>query len=275
MRGLGPVRYALVALFASAVVHLANDPAAAAARDTADDARLVYCLNPAHQAELVNAAVTLGLGGRAATRTHITVAGKATSPDAWRKQNPKAFDRVCNALYESSDQGGSSGGGSGGLSMLELLKILLAAVVGAALTMVVGDWRSARDTGMLRADGLRRAVRDYSSAAAEYAQAWASYSTGSLPADEAVARTRAELDAQLRRYELLRKRWHVPARLRTALATAPLGDALSAGWGGTSPGDRAARRRTVDRALGDLREGCEELALALERPGRPHSEMRA
>ncbi|WP_138649086.1 hypothetical protein [Actinomadura soli] len=159
--------------------------------------------------------------------------------------------------------------------MVELLKILVAAVVGAGLTMFVGDWRSARDTGLLRADGLRRAVREYSSAVSEYAQAWASYSAGSLPSDEAVARTGAELDAQLRRYELLRKKWRVPTRLRTELATAPLGDALCAGWGGTSPGDRAARGQTIDSALADLRDGCEELALALERPGRSHSEMRA
>ncbi|MFI0406039.1 hypothetical protein [Actinomadura sp. 3N508] len=254
---------------------MTDDPAAAATTDTAEDARLVYCLDPTHQVELVNAAVTLGVGGRATARTHVTVAGKAMSLDTWRKQNPKAFDRVCNALYEASARGGSSGGGSGGLSVSELLKILLAALVGAGLTMFVGDWRSARDTGMLRADGLRRAVREYSSAASEYAQAWAAYSAGPLPSDAAVARTRAELDAQLRRYELLRKKWRVPTKLRIELATAPLGDALSGGWGGTSPGDRAARGLTIDRALGVLRDGCEELALALERPGRPHSEMRA
>ncbi len=275
MRGLGPVCFALLTLFAFAFVQLSADPATAAVRNTADEARLVYCLDPAHKAELVNAAVTLGLGGRAIARTDITVEGKAMPLDAWRKLNPKAFDRVCSALYEASGHGGSSGGGSGGLSVSELLKILIAAVVGAVLTMVVGDWRSARDTGMLRADGLRRAVREYSSAASEYAQAWASYSTGSLPSDEAVGRTGAELDAQLRRYELLRKKWRVPARLRTKMATAPLGDALSAGWGGTSPGDRAARGQTIDRALADIRDGCEELALALEHPCRPHSEMRA
>ncbi|MBB6399444.1 hypothetical protein BKA00_006358 [Actinomadura coerulea] len=254
---------------------MAAAPASAAAGDTADDARLVHCLSPAHQTELVNAAVALGLGERAAARTHIKVAGKATPLDAWRKQKPEAFDRACKALYEASKEGGSSGGGSGALSLSELVKILLAAAAGAVLTMLAGDWRSARDTGMLRADELRRAARQYGSAASEYAQAWVSYSAGPLPSDEAVGKAGAELDAQLRRYELLRKRWRAPTRLRTTLATAPLGDALGSGWGGTSSQDRASRSQDIDTALAEVRDGCEVLALALERPGRLHPEMKA
>ncbi|MFG2000878.1 hypothetical protein ACGFNU_17205 [Spirillospora sp. NPDC048911] len=245
-------------------------PAAAFGADKGKDAQVVFCLASDQRPRLADAATALGVASAGTARDRVSVSGRDMDLDAWRKAEPKAFDRVCSALYAASKE--SAPGASGGLNWVALLTILLPVAAGAGLTVLTTDWRSARDVGRLRGDALRRATQAYVQAVSGYVGAQGG---GARPPAEAVTRTGGELDAQLRQVEVLRRRWAAPGRLRAALADEPLGDSLTEGWPGLKADEREARVHAVNAALRSIQDGAENVARALELPGRPHRQMRA
>jgi len=248
-------------------------PRVAFADDFADDkdARVVYCLSQAHRAELAGAAVSLGLAGTGSISDRIVVSGRETDLESWRRARATDFDRACTALYTASRQNGGEKGG-GGLGIAAILMILLPVAAGAGLTVLTTDWRSARDQGRLRADALRKASQAYVQAASQFVRA--AGEAGPRPGDEPVVRAQGDLDALLRQAEVLRPRWSAVGRLRDRLADEPLGSALTAGWAGLKAEERGARVTRIDAALDAVRDDCERVADALERPGRRHRLMK-
>jgi len=248
-------------------------PSASAGDKGAEDARIVYCLADAHRAELADAAVSLKLADAAAQNDHVVVGGKNMGLDAWRETHEESFDRACKALFSASKD--SAGGGSGGgFGWTALLTILLPVAAGAGLTLLTTEFRAARDAGRLRADALRTAARNFAEAVSGYADAWTGHSLGPQPSDEGVARARVELDARLREVEVLHRGWDAIAPPRATISSGPLGESLAEGWQPLGADGRRARAARVRDALDDLHARCETAAGALERPGRPHREMR-
>ncbi|GAA2610450.1 hypothetical protein SMC26_24570 [Actinomadura fulvescens] len=249
--------------------------AGATAADKGKDAQVVYCLAREQRPRLVEAAASLGVAAPGSGPDRVSVSGRDMDLDAWRKAQPKAFERACAALYAASKENASGGGSPGGLNWVALLTVLLPVAAGAGLTVLTTDWRSARDVGRLRGDALRRATQAHVQAVSDFVRASGAQGGGARPSGEAVTRTRGELDAQLRQIEVLRRRWSAPGRLRSRLADEPLGDALTAGWAGLKDGEHKARADAVGAALRSVQDGAENVARALELPGRPHRQMRA
>ncbi|MBF8193110.1 hypothetical protein ITP53_47070 [Nonomuraea sp. K274] len=240
--------------------------------DRAADARTVYCLGGGQRAALAEAAVALQLAMAGTARDQVTVSGRELTLEDWRKERAPAFDRACSALAAASKDGPAPAPSSG---LDALLAVLLPVALGAGLTLVTAEWRSARDLGRLRADGVRTAAHAFVEAARDYAGAWVGLKYGDAsPRDDLLGRLRGELDGQLRRVEVVRRGWRAVGRLRATLDSGPLGASLSEGWQDASPA-RAERERRLEAVLAEFDADCERVAHGLERPGRRHPELRA
>lgn len=272
-------RFALLLRWGILLVGLTVPTGCALAGNSGErDARLVYCLDTAHRAELADAAVVLGLAQRGTTPERLAVAGKDVSLEAWRAARRDDFDRACDALNTAARPQTqpvppeAAGGGE------SLAYVLLPVAVGALLSWLAAEWRAKTVTARMEADNLRAAVRGYVRAHAAYAGDWvAQRSATHRPDDRHVRERHDEVDAQLRRIGGLHADWRVPGRLRTDLAELT-DDVLREdrqGWVDLSPGDRQDLAHGFTARLGTFDTDTELVAVAIERPWRSRRAMRA
>lgn len=236
------------------------------------DARAVYCLAPAHRADLVAAAVTLGLAESAPNGDRLRVDGPARTPEQWRHRRPADFDRACDALIDAARLVTPDRPDSGWTAIWQ---VLLPVTAGALLTVLTSEWRGARDRGRDRAARLRTVCADFTRTARSYLDGWSETTVGGQPPDEPLRVCRTALFDRLRRTSIRHHRWLFAEQLATDLRTGPLGTHMTTGWTGLhEQSARATRAETVRTRLDRLTADVERVAHAEERPGRPHRDMR-
>lgn len=224
----------------------------AAVADPADDARVVYCLAPAHRADLINAAHSLG----------IAVPTDPAKLPAWHTGAPDDFDRACQALYTASGQPTESAG------VLGTLLPFLTGLFGALLTFVAALWWNIVNRGAALGDELRTAI-------AAFHDAGVAYLAGGGNADEDPLRAaRRVLVGKLARLKAEHQAWTVLGTLFDRVNSGDLSRArLGVNWTEQSQAQRDLRVG-LGRALDEVRAAGEQVATALGRPLRPHPELR-
>ncbi|WP_157876713.1 hypothetical protein, partial [Streptomyces graminilatus] len=141
-------------------------PAFASAAGNADsperDAQLVYCLDPVHRADLLTAAVRLGL-----LKANATV-----SPEQWAKDKGDDFGRACAALMAAeSDSPGTAAQAKGAnedswfMGLVKQFPLLLLGALlplaGQSYERVSSQRRELRQELGARESAYRMAVREY------------------------------------------------------------------------------------------------------------------
>ncbi|ROO88910.1 hypothetical protein EDD29_6595 [Actinocorallia herbida] len=261
-------RFGLVAVFGFLLLW----PGDAAAWDAAKDAQLVFCLSGDHRQGLADAAGILGLAEPRGTR--VVVGGRELSLEEWREKKPTDFERACAALVSASAETPAAGKADSPFSLAALAAVLVPVVVGAGLAWSASEWRASVDAGRAKADEFRAAARAFTESVRAYVQEELRYTVGRRPDADAVDRDRMSLDTWLQRVALAEPKWRMVQDLRAALG-GDLGEILSEGW--DEPGgaqEKTGRAKRIEADLAVLEEGCERIALALERPGRLHSGLK-
>jgi hypothetical protein len=224
-----------------------------ASADPADDARVVYCLAPAHRADLINAAQSLG----------IAVPTDPARLPAWRAAAPDDFDRACQALYTA--QGPMTSDSS---SVFSTLLPFLTGLFGALLTFLAAFWWNIVNRGTALGDDLRAAIGTFHQAGTAYLAGGGSVEEGPLRA------ARGVLVDKLARLSAEHRRWTTLRTLYDTVTTGELSKAtLGVDWDQQSQAQRDLRTR-LGVGLDGVRDTGEEIATALRRPLRPHPELR-
>jgi hypothetical protein len=263
-------------------------PLAGCADSVRRDATTVYCLAAAQQRALVDAAVALGLARRgpdAVPPQAETTPPQTTGPAPkllrvsesdrgqrdltvlqWRTDRPRDFDRACKAISMTAIPPNPSG-------LQAMWSVLLPVLAGAVLTLLTTTWRDETSRGRLLADDLRSSAAGFAKAVEEYLSDWTERSGTNVPAEKDMRDRRAELDARLRTVCVLHPRWQSPRRLRQQLTGNRLGDGIVQGWTRIRD-ERIQRAATLHEELSQLDNEITQVAHALERPWRPHRDMR-
>ncbi|MDX3749384.1 hypothetical protein [Streptomyces sp. AK08-02] len=214
-------------------------PAFASAAGGADsperDAQLVYCLDPVHRADLLTAAVRLGL----------LKADVGVSPERWAKVHEEDFGRACTALMAAESDSPASAsreGGGGGedgwfVALLKQLPLLLA---GALLTLGGQSYERGQSERRALRQELGAAESAYRAAVREYL---ADYRQDERADHTAVRATRDALALVLSRVPEPPARRAAAERLADGL---PLAEPLPRTAGRYLP-DSQTRTRTADR----------------------------
>jgi hypothetical protein len=231
------------------------------------DAALVHCLSPAQQRPLVDAAVALGLAQQGPEPAPLRVGGRDLTVPQWRTERRPDFDRACKALTTTVIPPNPSG-------LQAMLNVLLPVIAGAVLTLLTTTWRDETSRGRLLADDLRSAATGFAGAVEEYLGGWTDPGATGRPSGQDVRDRRAELAARLRTVCVLHSRWKAPRRLQRELTGNQLGDALVQGWTTIRDDERSRRAAALHDELSWMDTTISQVAHALERPWRPHREMR-
>lgn len=224
---------------------------AAASADPADDARVVYCLAPAHRADLINAARSLG----------IAVPTDPARLPAWHTSAPDDFGRACQALYTANSQPAAS------TNVLGTLLPFLTGLFGALLTFLAAFWWNIVNRGTALGDELRTAINAFHDAGVAY--------LAGGPGDEDPMRAaRRTLVGKLARLRAEHRTWTALGALFDQVNTGELSRAkLGVDWTEQSQAQRDLRARLAG-TLDGVRDTGEQVATALRRPLRPHPELR-
>jgi hypothetical protein len=206
-----------ITALAAALVLGGGAPAVA---DSEDDAQAVFCLGKG-RAGLLDAAKAIG----------VTADGNV---DAWRRDEPSEFRRVCAALY-GSEKAPSPGWFSQALPFLTGL-------FGALLAYAATAWRERVNRGRKQGEDLRVALVEFQNAATEYLTAYPA-----TKSDTAVLNSRAKLVSQLALLKAERRGWKRVGRLLGELREGSLGESFTTRSGQSDP---AALRKAI-QGLGD------------------------
>lgn len=234
-------------------------PGGFARADPGDDGMTVYCLG--HQADLVRAAVALGVGTAGATSEVIHVGGADLSVDQWRAMRASDFRRSCAALRAAN---GAGGGSSASGPLVTAGTALFSAAVGAGFTWLVTSGRERSARRRQEALELRVSARAFVSAVLLYLLGWTSRSPEPPHADTVVER-QVDVEARLRRIALAR-RWPEATALVKALGEAPLGTRLldHERWSALDPDRRPEEAEAITRRLAKFIGDAEHVAYRLE-----------
>ncbi|MDG4785163.1 hypothetical protein O7626_04310 [Micromonospora sp. WMMD1102] len=193
------------------------------------DATTVRCLSLRYRAELVDAAVALGLAQRGSSPDTLVVRGETLSLEQWRQRYSTDFNRGCAALVVATGglpapTGAGAGGGGGSpdpvaLAFLAALLSLLAGLVTAVFGGFVTSLLTSAGQRRLHADSLRRAGRDLAEAAARYLDSW--LGDGSREPAEALLERRRAVLALLHQQQLTNPRWDGLRAARAEFDAAP------------------------------------------------------
>jgi hypothetical protein len=248
---------ALIAL--NLIFRLSGDAAA-------QDADTVYCLAPAHQGELINAALDLGLVGSGSSVAALSSHGTVESLPQWRAKDDPDFQRACDALAAPAmPSGGGSESSANGI--LQLLNVLLPVAVGAMLALAVDEVKQGADRRWAQAEELRTAWSGFRGVAESYVKEQRrKLSGGPLPGD--LDAPRRELAAILRRIQLQQRRSRNINRLKSALGTS-LGSGITQDWPGGDSRDAGDRREAkadgITASLEEFDSSLQLVASKLER----------
>lgn len=194
------------------------------------DGKLVRCLSDSARQQVVTVAVTLELAQASGVADQVMVDQRQLTLDEWRKDDPDAFDRACEAYLAASDTATTSGSsGSGGFGELgaTVLTTVLALLV-AALTAVVGGmvtvWVGGRDRRRVLARELRSTVQEFQRAGKAFADGFLTEET--KPTLKELFDARLTTDGKLQEVEATHPGWRVVVAIRAELERAPLDDNL-------------------------------------------------
>ncbi len=263
---MGGVRMAVYAVLLLAALVLVDWRFQASEGSGVQDAMLVYCLQPDHQGNLVNAAVSLGLASSGSTTGDMLVAGRRLTLAEWRTTDDDAFQRACDALATASlpTQPGNETTGTP-----EILAILLPVIAGSLLTMAADDFKQASDRRWAQVDELRADWKTFEQAALKYAELRREARPTGVPPSTQLDESRRNLASSLRKIHSHRRKSPTIRSLQDTLAVGNLGPDLEAGWGGGD--DQASMTKRRDRAeqikayLDTADSSLEKVASALER----------
>lgn len=252
-RGSGVVLVTLVG--AVALLPAPSAVARANADPPRDDVYAVFCLAPAHRAEVVTAAVELGTARAVAGSPERVGVGagpasRTLTVEQWARRSPTDFRRVCSALVAADSivpptpPEKDDGGGDG------LLTSALLAAVGVALTLLGQFVERGTARRRQRIDGLGTAGDAFALEAERFLTDWSADPNTS--SHDEVRRTREELATALRGLSGNGARGRAAGRLavRLPLAERP-GTAVSVGMGPMRKLNRDERRESAD----ELRTG--------------------
>jgi hypothetical protein len=240
-----------------------------AGADGDQDADTVYCLAPAHQAGLVNAAADLDLIASDSTTAKVHVDGSVISLPRWKARHPSDFQQACDAYAAPAfSSSGSSSSGSNGIGAL--LNILLPVAVGALITLMIDARKEDSTRRWAQADALRESWRDYRAVLDAYLQAKPQLNPAALPEDDAIDPPRRDLARKLRFLHLQHRRSKAITELTDELGPAgQFGLGFTDGWpAGNTPEILLTRRRRAEelrKALETFDTGIETVSERLER----------
>ncbi|MEU0692797.1 hypothetical protein ABZ349_02225 [Streptomyces niveus] len=252
----------LAALGCAVVVGLCAVPSVAFADQKEDDARAVYCLDPARGPDMVRAAVQLDVAKPVTGEPGRLLPGsnriRTLTVEQWYDRHPKDFGRVCEAVMaaRSDTPGPAKDEGGGGVRDSALL-----AALGVVFTLFVQFVERGTSRRRERLTALTGATGTFSYEAELYLTAWRENVRS--PHGE-VATARAALAAALRGLALPGARGRAADGLgRTLPLPDPLEavDAKSAGGARSwSPDERAAEILRVQAELSATVTEARELA---------------
>jgi len=262
---MGGVRMAVYALLLLAALALVGWALQTSQSGDSRDAALVYCLQPAHQGDLVGAAVSLGLADVDSTVGWIRVSGQRLTLAEWRSADDDAFQRACNALAAEAMPAQSGDMGTG---PAEIWSVLLPVIAGALITLAADDIKQASDRRWVQADQLRAEWKAFDRAVVSYAKSQVGR-PGGIPESTEVDESRQDLITSLRQIHSQHRKSPTIGTLKDTLAAGDLGPAITGGW--DSGADQANKEKRNDRAkqvkvyLGEAESSVEKIAGALER----------
>jgi hypothetical protein len=213
---------------------------------TAADGRLVFCLSPAQRANLVAAAVTLGLVTQGANADRVVVDHRQLSLSDWQVKDNADFTRACDALVSSTPAVPAATSGGEGDMFLATLNALIPLLVGALLGLATSAYRDAVIRRRLQADELESITAQFVSTAGRFTRAWPAPG-GIQPDGSALLDVRWKLVTSLRRASVLRPRCAPDVKETRGRVDGPvLGESLLDGWVGLSTSQQLDRVREVE-----------------------------
>jgi len=230
--------------------------------DSAADARMAYCLAPAHVADLLNAAAALGLIQPGATADRIVAYGKTSDLRQWHSQQSADFNRACGA---ESSVALPRGAGSSWLrtTSTTVLQVLL----GSLLALLSSNFGMVKERRKTRADALRVAWQEFTSALLDYTETRAAGSPRGVPSSSTIDRHRASVVLTARRAGATHRSWQDPEKLIGILEN-ELGGAVENGWV-TDSDHRAQRQQAIAADVESASGLVERVAAGTERVFRP------
>lgn len=242
---------------AVAAPHAAGSMSVAPAGDPGRDVRIVYCLDPARRAELVEAALRLGLLGPRTSGPERVVPEGANRPvtvEEWASGSRKEdFGRACSALMAAaSDTPGAAAEKEEKGWLAELLTSLPLLVIGALLTLAGQFSERVSSERRERRQQLALGEVTYRTAVGTYLAAYEAEGYGD---HAAVLASRETLTAPLARMPGPAARRAEARRLAEELPLArPLPAEDGSGFLGAEARTGVAHevRRSVERELGAL-----------------------
>lgn len=248
------------------VLLLSATAASAAPADPADDTLAVFCLSPAHRAELAAAARTLGLASPApsapAGSDRLWVGGRLTDLETWRRERPADFKRACQALVNGQPQVRVPQSPGFWTKMGE---VLVPTAAGALLTFLATGWRASIDRGARDAQALRTAGAGFRDALLAYATEWVE---GRTPSPVTVELRRADLVRELSRTLASHPSWRGPELLKKRLTGPELAEGDRDFWIAVPTGERPRERDRLKDKLDEFDTALEQVTSALSRPVR-------
>ena len=206
----------------------------------AHDADVVYCLAPAHQAGLVNAAVSLGLAGTRSSPSAMRVSRSAISLDTWRSRDDADFERACDAYAAPAfTSAGSADQGSG---IGALLNVLLPVAAGALFALAIDEIKQGSDRRWAQADALRESWSAFRGMLETYVKERQQLPPDGVPAQSEIDALRRDLITRLRAIHSQHRKSRTVAWLKSQLA-AELGTSITTGWAAGESQDMFRKRR--------------------------------
>lgn len=237
-------RTALFALLVLGVIVLADWRFQTSSEDTASNADLVYCLAPAHQAGLVNSAVSLGFATGGSTPAAMHVPGSTITLGTWRADDDAKFDQACDAYAAPSVRSAGSTDESGPIG--SLFNILLPVAVGALLAFAFDEFKQGADRRWEQADALRESWTAFRGIIDTYLAERQEWPVAGLPPQSDIDARRGDLAGKLRTIQSQYRRSSTLASLRGDLS-GELGDGIDAGWAsGSTTVDFTERKKRAD-----------------------------
>jgi hypothetical protein len=259
-------RAALFALLVLVVIVLADWLFQTSTGAPSPDADLVYCLAPAHQAGLVDAAVSLGSVGGGSTPAAVRVSNSAITLGTWRARDDADFQRACDAYAAPSVKSAGLSAESGTIG--SLFNILLPVAVGALLAFAFGEFKQGSDRRWAQADALGDSWAAFRGMTETYLADRQKLRPDGVPAQSDIDARRRDLADQLRTIQSQYRRSPALATLRGKLS-GELGDRIGTGW---VPGEttveftrRKERADELTNTLNGFESSLERVAGRLKR----------
>jgi hypothetical protein len=259
-------RTALFALLVLAVIVLADWRFQTSSEDTTSNADLVYCLAPAHQAGLVDSAMSLGFVKGGSTPTAVHVADSTITLGTWRANDHAKFEQACDAYAAPSV--GSAGSTDEGGPVGSLFNILLPVAVGALLAFAFDEFKQGSDRRWAQADALRESWAAFRGMIETYLTERQKVPTVGLPAQIDIDARRRDLADKLRTIQSQYRHSPTLTTLKAELS-GELGDSVGAGWvAGASTHDFTERKKRADALTGTLNNFDSSLQRVAEKLAR-------